>query len=75
MKKAQHVIPNGSKWSVKKSGSTRATKTFNTKEEAKSFGKTIAKNQKVDLYIHKKDGRIEAKIVSKRTPVARSVKK
>ncbi len=33
-KKAQHVVPNGAKWSVRKAGSSRATGTFDTQGDA-----------------------------------------
>ncbi len=56
---AQHVVPNTSGgWSVKKSGSTRATKNFKTKNEALNYGKKIAKSQHSSLVVHRKDGRI-----------------
>lgn len=59
-KKTQHIVPNTSDgWSVKKGGSTRATKNFEKKEDAIKFGKQVAKNQKSELVIHKKDGRIQ----------------
>ncbi len=60
MKNAQHVIPNGCKWSVKKAGSLKASRTFDTKREATVYGKKIAMNQNVSLYIHSIDGRIES---------------
>lgn len=61
-KKSQHIVPNISGgWSVKKSGSTRATKNFDGKEEAIKFGQKIAAKQNTELIIHKKDGRIQAK--------------
>lgn len=59
-RKTQHVVPNSKGgWSVKKGGSTKATKTFDNKKEAVVYGKTIAKNQKSELIVHKKDGRIQ----------------
>jgi len=57
-KKGQHVVPNGGKWSVRRSGSARASGTFRTQEEAISKAKDIAKNQQTELYIHGRDGRI-----------------
>ncbi|PKM65450.1 MAG: hypothetical protein CVU95_15430 [Firmicutes bacterium HGW-Firmicutes-2] len=60
MRKTQHVVPNTSGgWSVKKGGATKATKTFSTKKEAEVFGRQVAKNQKSELVIHNKDGRIQ----------------
>ena len=56
--KAHHVVPNGRKWSIRKAGSSRATKTFTTQEEAIEKGREIAKHQRTELYIHGRDGRI-----------------
>lgn len=61
-KKSQHVVPSTTgNWSVKKSGSTKATKVFETKSEAVKFAVTVAKNSQAELYIHKKDGQISEK--------------
>jgi hypothetical protein len=58
-KRSYHVIsnPNGG-WSVKKDGSHRASKRFKTKSSAKEWAQNISRNQKVDLYIHDKFGRV-----------------
>jgi len=59
-RKTQHVVPNPSGgWSVKKGGAQKATKTFITKKEAEYFGRELAKNQKAELVVHKKDGKIQ----------------
>ena len=59
-RKTQHVVPGKSSgWSVKKGGASRASKNVNTKAEAVKIGKQIAKNQKAELVIHKKDGTIQ----------------
>nr|WP_082491104.1 DUF2188 domain-containing protein [Aureimonas sp. Leaf454] len=57
-KKGQHVVPNGTKWSVRRTGSSRASGTFETQGEAIQRAKDIAKNQKTELFIHGRDGRI-----------------
>lgn len=61
-KESQHVVrsQNGG-WDVKKSGAPKATKHFATQDEAIEYGKNIAKNQKTELYIHAKDGKIRDK--------------
>ena len=56
--KGQHVIPNGGKWSVRKAGAVRASGTFETQREAIQHGRTLAQNQKTELFIHGRDGRI-----------------
>jgi hypothetical protein len=59
-RKTQHVVPNQSGgWSVKKGGSTKATKKFEKKSDAVTYGKAIAKNQGSEFVVHKKDGRIQ----------------
>jgi hypothetical protein len=61
-KVSQHIVKNPSGgWAVKKGGSSKATKIYGTKEEAVMQGTKIAKNQKVELYIHGKDGKIQNK--------------
>lgn len=61
MAKANHVVASNSKggWSVRKSGSIRASKTFETKDEAVKYGRKLSKVEKTELYIHKKDGTIQ----------------
>lgn len=56
--KGQHVVPRDGKWSVRKAGAERATRTFETQREAISEARKIAKNQGTELYIHGRDGRI-----------------
>ncbi|EGR0067682.1 DUF2188 domain-containing protein [Vibrio parahaemolyticus] len=61
-KETQHVVSNSKGgWDVKKSGSDRVSKHFNTQEEAIQWAKGVAKNQKTELYIHGKDGKIREK--------------
>lgn len=60
-KKNQHVIPSDSGWKVKTAGSSRATKTCKTQKEAILVATQIAKNQKTELFIHGRDGRIREK--------------
>lgn len=58
-KKSQHVVPspNGG-WSVRKTGASRASKVFDTQSEAVGYGKALAKKEKSELYIHRRDGTI-----------------
>ena len=57
-KKGQHVVPNGGKWSVRSAGAQRASKTFDTQQEAIDTARERARAQGSELYIHGKDGRI-----------------
>ena len=61
-KKTQHVVRslNGG-WDVKKGGASRASKHFDTQQEAIGYGREVAKKQNAEFYIHGKDGRIRDK--------------
>lgn len=59
-RKTNHVIPSKSDgWSVKKSGSVKASKNFHTKDEAVRYGRELSKSEKTELYIHKANGMIQ----------------
>ncbi|MGO1077132.1 DUF2188 domain-containing protein [Inquilinus sp. CA228] len=57
-RKDQHVVPNGEGWSVRSAGASRASGTYKTQEEAIKRARDLAKNQKSELYVHGRDGRI-----------------
>lgn len=48
------------KWSVRTSGSTKALKTFDTQKEAAEYGKFIAKNNKSEIRVKSKTGKVRA---------------
>lgn len=56
--KGQHVVPRDGRWAVRRTGSDKATKKFDTQREAIARGREIARNQGTGLYIHGRDGRI-----------------
>jgi len=62
MGKNQHVVPdkNGG-WNVKGAGNSKASAHTDTKQEAIDKAVEIAKNQKSEVVIHGKDGRIQDK--------------
>ena len=60
-KKNQHVVPHGDDWAVKGAGNSKATSIHPTQAEAINRGKEIAQNQKSELLIHGKNGRIREK--------------
>lgn len=61
-KKDQHVVPSISGgWAVRRTGSERASKVFTTQEAAVKHARQLAKKDKSELYVHKKDGTIRAK--------------
>ena len=62
MGKNQHVTPHkDGGWQVKGAGNSKATKITKTQTEAISIAKGIAKNNKSELLIHNKSGRIREK--------------
>ncbi len=57
--KTHHVVPNPKGgWDVKRGGANRASSHHNTKNDAVGRGREISRNQKTELRIHNKDGRI-----------------
>nr|WP_316656767.1 DUF2188 domain-containing protein [uncultured Gellertiella sp.] len=59
---SKHVIPNGSKWSVRTTGAARASATFPTRKEAVDRACEMARVAGTDHYIHGKDGRIAERL-------------
>lgn len=60
--KSQYIVPNpDGGWDVKKGGAERASKHFETKQEAINTGREISQNQGTELVIHGKDGKIQQK--------------
>jgi hypothetical protein len=57
-RKGQHVVPSESGWSVRKAGASRASSTHATQQEAIAAATQIARNQRTELYVHGRDGRI-----------------
>jgi hypothetical protein len=61
-KPSKHVVPSSTGgWAVKNAGSTRASKTFDTQQQAVDYGRTAAKKVGTELYIHGRDGTIKDK--------------
>lgn len=61
MGKNQHVVPKDGGWAVKGEGNSKSTKDFNTQKEAIDYAREIAKNQKSEVVIHRKNGQIRDK--------------
>lgn len=63
MAKSTHVVPNSKKggWDIKQSGSDRSSGHFDTKQPAVDRALEISRNQKTELVIHNKDGKIAQK--------------
>jgi len=60
-KKNQHVVPLGGGWGVKGEGNNKFTIITDKKSKALLIAKDIAKNNKSELIIHGKDGKIMEK--------------
>lgn len=60
-KPGQHVVPSGGGWKVIKAGASRASGAYNTQKEAVQKGRSLAKSQGTELYIHGEDGRIRSR--------------
>ena len=62
MKKNQHVVPDKEGgWNVKGAGNSKSTAHTDKKQDAIDIAKEIAKNQKSEVVIHGKDGKIQDK--------------
>jgi hypothetical protein len=61
-KKNQHVVPTGNgNWGVRGEGNSKITKVTPTQSEAISVATDIAKNQRSEIVIHGRDGKIRDK--------------
>jgi Uncharacterized protein conserved in bacteria (DUF2188) len=61
-KKYRHVIAHSSGgWSVHRAGASRASRIFSTQADAVRYGKEIARQERTDLYVHRRDGTVEKK--------------
>ena len=55
---SQHVVPRDGKWAVRKTGSDRVTRKFDTKQEAIKVARDLARKQKTVVYIFGSNGQI-----------------
>jgi len=61
-RKETHVVPSKrGGWDIKKPGAMRSSGHFDTKKGAVDRARSISRNQKTELVIHNKDGRISQK--------------
>ena len=55
----QHVVPHqGGGWAVRRSGASRASRVFETQDDAVTYAKQLACKEGAELYIHRGDGTI-----------------
>lgn len=55
---SQHVVPRDGEWAVRRAGSSRDTRRFDTQQAAVRAARRIARNQETELFVHARDGRI-----------------
>ena len=61
MGKNQHVVRHMEGWAVRGAGNERVTAIFGTQAKAIEAGKQIARNQRSELVVHNRGGRIRSK--------------
>jgi uncharacterized protein YdaT len=57
-KKNQHVVPKDGGWAVRGEGNSRASSTHTTQQGAIERAKGTAQNQRSEVIIHGRDGKI-----------------
>ena len=60
-KKNIHIVPSGGKWQVKQEGVTTPLSTHRTQASADKTARPLARENKVEIIIHGRDGRIRDK--------------
>ena len=58
-KKNVHIVPDSGQWAIKREDSKKASELFKEQEKAIKRGRDIAKQDKVELFIHGRDGQIK----------------
>ena len=61
MGKDQHVVPHQGKWGVRGIGNEKLTSIHGTQSDAINVAREIAKNQKSEVVIHGRNGKIRDK--------------
>jgi len=61
MGKNQHIVQTDNGWGIKGEGNSRLTSVHGTQQEAINAGRQIAINQKSELVIHGRNGKIRDK--------------
>ncbi len=61
-KKTIHVVPSpAGGWNVKRGGAERASKHFERQSQAVDYARKTSKDERGELYIHRRDGTIRDK--------------
>lgn len=61
MGKDQHVVPHNGNWAVRGAGNGRVTSNHSTQSDAIEAARGIARKQKSEVVIHRRNGRIRDK--------------
>ncbi len=61
MKKQIHIVSNPGRggWDAKRPNAERASKHFETKQEAVDWSRELAKKENLEMIPHRKDGKIQ----------------
>lgn len=61
MKKQIHIVPNSDRggWDAKRANAERASKHFDTKQEAMNWSRELAKKEGLEMIPHLKTGQIQ----------------
>ncbi len=61
MKKQIHIVPNSDRggWDAKRANAERASKHFDTKQEAMGWSRELAKKEGLEMIPHLKTGQIQ----------------
>ncbi len=57
--KNEHVVPKNKKWAVRREGSEKVSKLFETQREAMDYAGNIAKKDDVSMIVHKHNGKFK----------------
>jgi uncharacterized protein YdaT len=52
------VVPRGDDWAVQRDGGKKPSRVLDNKQEAVDMARSISRNQKTELVIHNKNGKI-----------------
>jgi len=70
VRKSQHVVSRSDgSWSVRAGGSAKVSRTFPRKSDAIDYGRVVARDKRAELYIHRRDGRIQERLSYGRDPL------
>jgi hypothetical protein len=58
-KRSQHVAPsNNGRWAVRRYGASRAGRVFETRRDAVTYARDLARRERSEVYIHGRDGAV-----------------